>query len=445
MSPTLFRVARENPQFARLWAAQIVSQSGDWLNRVAVLTLIGALGGKEHAAGIGALFGVELVLRLLPSALLGPLAGPVADRLPRRWLMVAADVGRALVVTGLFFVREPAHLPWIYALVALQMGISIFFDAARTGALPATVGPKDLHDAYTLSAATWSVVLCVGALVGGLLVHAMGAHAVFLVDAATYVASALCLIGLKLPPTPVHPERFRWRDVVMLTELRRGFAHARERGVAPVLFAKTFWGAAGGYLVLLALAGYEGFGQGAPGAAEHSAMAIGILYAARGVGTGLGPVLGRTFLGGGDRALKLQVSLGFFVAAAGYTAFGFCDRLGYAAFWVGVGHLGGATLWVSSTVLWQRHVADAYRGRVFALEFLTMDVSFAAGGALAGALFDATGSLATSVWVVSGLVFVLGLTWTWLARHVAKDGGDATTPPDETVAPLAGSAVVEEA
>lgn len=435
----MFRVARQNPQFARLWAAQIVSQSGDWLNRIAVLTLIGSLGGESHALGIGALFGAELVLRLLPSALLGPLAGPVADRVPRRLLMVAADVGRALVVTGLFFVRDPAHLPWLYALVALQMGIAIFFDAARTGALPDTVGPKDLHDAYTLSAATWSVVLCIGALAGGALVHWLGAHAVFLVDAVTYVISAFCLWGLRLPPTPRHPEAFSWGDVVRLVELRRGFTHARERGIAPVLFAKTFWGAAGGYLVLLALSGYEGFQPGGGSAPEASAFATGILYAARGVGTGLGPILGRMWLGGGDRALKLQVTLGFLVAAAGYTAFGFCDRLEFAALWVGVGHLGGASLWVASTVLWQRHVADPFRGRVFALEFLCMDLSFAAGGIFAGAIFDATGSLSTAVWCVSALVCVLGLTWTWLARGVAVDPGpprpddDATTTAAEDV------------
>lgn len=422
----MFRVARENPQFARLWAAQIVSQSGDWLNRIAVLTLIGTLGGKEHAAGIGALFGAELVLRLLPSALLGPLAGPVADRLPRRLLMVAADLGRALVVTGLFFVRDPEHLPWLYALVAMQMGIAIFFDAARSGALPDTVKAGDLHDAHTLSAATWSVVLCGGALVGGLLVRWIGVHAVFLVDAGTYVVSALCLYGLRLPPTPRQPHRFSWRDVALLVELRRGLGHARERGIAPVLFAKTFWGAAGGYLVLLALAGYEGFDAGGGAAPEASAVATGILYAARGVGTGLGPILGRLWLGSTDRALRLQVTLGFLVAAFGYTAFGFCERIEFAALWVGVGHLGGATLWVSSTVLWQRHVADAYRGRVFALEFLTMDLAFAAGGLFAGWVFDRTGSLAQAVWSVSALVAVLGLTWTWLARRVVQ--GDSVAP-----------------
>jgi predicted MFS family arabinose efflux permease len=431
----VFRVVRENPQFARLWAAQVVSQAGDWLNRVAVLALIGSLGGREHLVGIGALFGAELALRLLPSALLGPLAGPVADRVPRRLLMVIADVLRALLVTGLYFVREPDELYLVYALVAAQMGVGIFFDAARTAALPSTVRHGDLHDAYTLSSATWSVMLSIGALTGGVLVDRFGVHNVFLIDACTYIASAFCLAGLVLPKTPKLAERFHWQDVVMLKDLRRGLEHVRTLGIAPMLWAKTFWGAAGGYLVILALAGHERFGEPAAGeAVGEAALATGILYAARGVGTGIGPILGRRFIGENDAALKLQTSLGFVVAAIGYALFGFTHQLWLAALFVAVAHVGGATLWITSTVYWQRRVADEFRGRVFALEFLGMDVAFAAGGLVAGLVFDATRSLSTTVWVVSALVAVLGATWTWLARHMNPGPvRPMQTPPAATV------------
>jgi MFS family permease len=217
---------RRNPGFARLWTAQVVSQSGDWLNRIAVLTLIGSVGGGVQAAGVGALYGAELALRLLPSAVLGPLAGPIADRLPRRRVLVAADLLRALVVALMWLVREPAHLPWLYALIALQMGIAMFFDAARSAAIPDTVRREDLASAHTLSSATWSVMLSVGALVGGSLVGWLGVHPVFLVDSATYVGSALCLWGLRLPPVPAHAEPLRWGDVLVLRELRRGWRHA---------------------------------------------------------------------------------------------------------------------------------------------------------------------------------------------------------------------------
>ena len=414
-------VAIRNPRFRLLWTAQIVSQAGDWLNRVACLVLIGDLGGS---VGVGALYGVELGLRLLPSALLGPLAGPVADRLPRRTSMIVADVVRAAIVVGLLLVRERSDLWLLYALIVAQMGVGVFFDAARSAALPDTVARDDLQSAHALSSVTWSAMLGLGALAGGMLVDSIGVYGVFVVDAASYVASAIVLARLALPPVPPQTEPFRWRDVVVLADLRRALAHARSLGLGPVLAAKTFWGAAGGFLVLLPLAAHERFGgELAPAsvAAVETGTAVGLLYAARGVGTGFGPVLARALLGRGDRDLLRQVSLGFLVAALGYAAFGFAGRLDLACACVAFAHLGGSALWVASTVVWQRHVSDAFRGRVFALEFLGMNLSFAAGGVLAGALYDATGSFEGTVWAVSALVLALGAAWARLARGVLAE------------------------
>lgn len=427
----MLAVVARNPQFARLWLAQFVSQTGDWLNRVASLVLIGQLGGSGPVLGVGALFGAELALRLLPSAALGPLAGPVADRLPRRMLMVAADLSRALVVLGFLIVREPAHLPLLYALIVLQMAIGIFFDAARTAALPDTVGQDDLHDAYALSAMTWSITLCFGALAGGWLVQWIGVGGAFVFDAATYVVSAMFLIGVRLPPVPEQEDPFRWRDILLMTDLKRGLAHARALGIAPILWTKTFWGAAGGYLVLLSLAGRDRFGEipAAAGSASEvaaavgaTAVATGALYSARGVGTGLGPLVANRVFGRSDAALRRQISAGFVVAAIGYAFFGFTTSLSAACVFVAVAHLGGSALWVASTVLWQKHVEPAFRGRVFALEFLAMDLSFALGGLVGGAIYDATGSLGQTSWIVSGIVLALGMAWTWSARGVLAPG-----------------------
>ena len=107
-------VVRRNPRFRRLWTAQVITQGGDWLNRMAVLALIGELGSAGAAAGVGALFGAELAIRLLPTALLSPLAGPVADRLPRKALMIASDLLRVAIVLGYLLVDEPGELPLLY-------------------------------------------------------------------------------------------------------------------------------------------------------------------------------------------------------------------------------------------------------------------------------------------------------------------------------------------
>ena len=244
-------VLRRNPRYRLLWAAQAISMTGDWLNRVAILALLSSLGGVEEAGRVGLLFGVELFVRMMPTVFLGGLAGAVADRLSRRALMIGSDLIRAGVVLGYLLVDEPSEIPLLYLLLILQMGLGIFFQAARSAAIPATVDPADLGRAYELAAVTWSVILCVGALLGGLLAEVIGINGVFLCDAATYLVSASLLARLHLPAHEKAAEPFRWKEVLLFQDLARGVRHARERGVVWAILAKTFWGPAGGYLVLL--------------------------------------------------------------------------------------------------------------------------------------------------------------------------------------------------
>jgi hypothetical protein len=205
------------------------------------------------------------------------------------------------------------------------------------------------------------------------------------------------------------------------------YAALKKLGVTPILWTKSFWGGAGGFLVLLSLAGRDRFGEGTGVGATRldeaaaigaTAVATGWLYFARGIGTGLGPLLANLFFGKTDAALRRQITAGFAVAAVGYALFGFSKNLWVACVFVAIAHTGGSTLWIASTVIWQKHVDNAYRGRVFVLEFMALDIAFSAGGLVGGAIYDATGSLAESTWIVSGLVVVLGSIWTWTARGV---------------------------
>jgi hypothetical protein len=90
-------------------------------------------------------------------------------------------------------------------------------------------------------------------------------------------------------------------------------------------------------------------------------------------------------------------------------------------------------------VFWQKHVDDAFRGRVFALEFFGMDVAFATGGILTGLLYDSTQSMSATVWIVSVAVLVLGGTWSWLARGVGASAAHPGAEPVEASSQLAQS------
>ncbi len=421
----MLAVVRRNPKFRRIWLSQVVSQLGDWLNRVALLGLITDVGDVAKGLGLGLLLGLELAVRFLPSAFFGPIAGPLADRLPRRRILIASDLLRAVVVLGFMLVDSSSELVFVYLLLLAQMGLGIFFDAARSAAIPSTVAKEDLHAAYALSAATWSAMLTIGAATGAIVVESIGTRSTFAVDSATYILSALFLVGVRLAPPARSPAPLEWRDIVYFRDLRRALRHARDVGVAPIVFAKAFWGGAGGFLVFLPIAAEVRY-SGTP-VAEGVAFATGVLYAARGLGTGVGPLASRRLFGSTDRSLRRQVLGGFVIGALGYSLFAVAPTLGLGFACVVFAHLGGSTLWVGSTVLWQKHVGDEFRGRVYALESLGMTISFSLGGLAGGYVFDVLRDLTPAVLVVCGVVAVCGAWWGWLSRSCLNPRGRVHT------------------
>lgn len=429
----MIAVVQRNPEFRRLWFSQMVSQTGDWLNRVAILALVGSLSGPQATIGVGVLFGIEIVIRMLPSALFGPFAGPFADRLPKRKVMVLADLLRCCVVLGYLLVNERGDLPLLYLLLITQMSLSIFFSAARSAAVPETVTKEDLHAALSLSAATWSAMLAVGAALGGFLIAWIGVRGVFLVDALTFVASAALLRNLHLPPVARHPEPMRLYDLLLLKDLGRAYRHVHARNLLWPVLAKAFWGGAGGYLVILSLLARERFTDDHH-VEDSSAVgfAVGVLYAARGLGTGIGPWLAARLWGTSDSTLYWQIRFGFLIGAAGYFGLAFIEDLWVAFFVVCCAHTGGSTLWIASTALWQRRVAPEFRGRVFSLEFLGMTLAFSVGGLFAGWFYDYTGNLNHTIWASSIWVLCGGSCWWFLSRANAslRDNSGAASPPE---------------
>jgi predicted MFS family arabinose efflux permease len=419
----LLQVLKRNPAFRRLWLAQVVTQAGDWLNRMAVLALIAHLGGADAVQTAGALFAGELALRLLPSALLLPLAGSMADRVSRKGTMIVADLLRALVVMGLLLIKRPEDLPLLYGLLFLQMALGPFYDAAHSATVPNLVRREDLHAAYGLTAVTWSTMLTLGALVGGLLLELTGVSTVFIIDAGTYLVSAALLVSLRLPGPPSQPGRFQLGRVLMLGELREAWQHLREKRVSSGITAKWHWSVAGGYLVCLSLLGKE-LSDGSSMAA--AGLSISLLYAARGLGTGVGPIIARALTGSTDRGLRVSTAAGFLVAGLGYSLVAMADGPYWIFFLVALAHTGGSTIWVGSTTLWQRSIDDRWRGRVQSSESLGLTLCFSAMGGLVGLAYDAGVSLSWILAVLSLLTVLSGIGWFVRAEREAGQSQDAS-------------------
>ena len=344
-----------NQQFRRLWIAQVVSQLGDWFNAVAVYALLLDLTGSAT------LVAAMMVVQLLPLALVGPIAGAVVDRMSRRSLMIAADLARAVLFAGLVAVRSADQIWIAFLLVTLGVIATAFFEPARTAMLPDVVPREHLITANALSAATWAVMLAVGASVGGAVTVMVGRDAAFICNGMSFLASALALRGLRVREThhQLHAPGAQVR-------VRDGLHYLRAHpATIALLTIKGAWAIAGGMMLLLTVFGQRVF---ASSATETAAKGIGVLFAARGVGAVGGALLARAVQGLDARRLRQLVPWAYGFAALGYLGLASAPTLAVGAIAVVWAHVFGTLLWVLSTVLLQLVVDAKVRGRIFALE-----------------------------------------------------------------------------
>jgi len=172
---------KENQDFRYLWFSQIVSLLGDWFNLIASATLVANLSNSGLA--IGGIF----LARFLPPFLLGPVVGVVADRFDRRKILILSDVLRTVIVLNFLFIQDVQDIWLLYVLTILQLSISAFFEPARAAILPTIVARQDIITANALAGATWSVMLALGAALGGLITALLGTTSAFIIDAATFL------------------------------------------------------------------------------------------------------------------------------------------------------------------------------------------------------------------------------------------------------------------
>jgi hypothetical protein len=316
---------------------------------------------------------------------------------------------RAVVVLGFLLVRRPEDLWLVYTLTVLQLALSTFFEPARTAAIPSIVSRRELIPANAISSVTWSAMLTLGAAVGGEVTALFGARAAFALDSVTYLLSAALIASVRLPP---HPPRERRRltaaRALGLADTLEGFRYVwRQPRVLALLMVKPAWGLGGGILALLAVFGERIFPVGG-----SAARGISILYAARGIGTAVGPFVARRLAGETRLRMERAIGLSFLVGGLFYVAFGVSTNFALALLLVATAHAGGSVLWMYSTVLLQQTVGDEFRGRVFAAEIMLFTLTMAASNYLTGDALDRLRYSPRAVTVGIGLFFLLpGVLW----------------------------------
>lgn len=235
MSPTFRSLAHAN---YRLYAAgSLVSNTGKWMQRIAQDWLVLVL-----AASPGTAIGITTGLQFLPFLLLSPFAGLVADRVPKRRLLQATNIGMAVpaVVLATLALTGTVEIWHVYVL-ALVLGVASALDApARQSFVSEIVGPEDLTNAVGLNSASFNAARLIGPGVAGLLIAAFGGGVaatgwVIAITAVSYLAPVLAL--QRMDPARLDTPAPAAREPRMV---RAGIAYVRNRPDLVFVMATVF-------------------------------------------------------------------------------------------------------------------------------------------------------------------------------------------------------------
>lgn len=391
-------LVRYNHNYRRLWLAQIISNFGDWFGLLAIYALIQDFSGSEL------LLGLIIVVKTLSLAFSSPFAGYIADRLNRRRLMIWCDIFRAFVVLGFLLIVSYEWLWLAYILMGIQMAFSAIFEPAKTSSIPNVTTASELVNANILSAASWSIIFTTGMAMGGFATAWLGTDAVFVINSVSYVLSAVLIYRAIIPQTEMsESEKYRTRNP--LTGIMEGFRFLRDHPsvMRPTMAKGMFTSCIGALVYLLIIVAEDILLMGSIG--------LGILYAARGIGTGIGPVVGR-------RIFRLESSwvkgMGFCMVFSGlmYSLVSGLQSLFWISLLVMIAHMASGANWVMSTVLLQRRAPDTFRGRVFSTEWLLFTLSQSFSVTIAALILEyGLLSIRQNILLFSVLLSSIGIFW----------------------------------
>lgn len=337
----------------RIFAAgQVVSLTGTWMQRLAQDWLV-----LKLSHGSGTAVGITTGLQFLPTLLFGLYGGVLADRYPKRTLLLLAQTGMGLtaLVLGLLDVTGLVTLWQVYAL-AFALGLASVLDApVRQAFVSELVGPELVPNAVSLNSAIFNSARIVGPTIAGVVIGLWGTGPAFLANAVSFLA----VIGglLLLRTAELHPARREPREP---GQLRAGLRYVRARPdlLVPILLIGIVGTFGLNFQITMALVATEVFGRGAE--------AYGLLSAGLAVGSLLGALLAAA-----RRTVRLRLVLGAALA------FGVLEVLTglmptYWTFFALLVPTGAAalTMTTAANASLQARTSPEMRGRVMALYIL---------------------------------------------------------------------------
>jgi putative nucleotidyltransferase with HDIG domain len=396
--------------FRRLWVGQGVSYFGDMMNTTGLAIMLFVVTHSTAMVALG------LIAKAAPVILLGLIAGPIVDRFDRQRVMIAADLVRGVVTVTIPFLAMH-WLPAVFIAVAVVAAASTVFNPAKQSIIPNLVPSALLVKANSLVTSSERMMELLGYSAAGIIAAAISWVPLFLIDAATYIFSAVTLLGVTDALRRTDQRRLRIVDDV-IAGMRFVLHSATLRSTMTLTtMAALFMGLTFPTLVFLA---YGALGAGPSG--------YGFLEAAIGAGAIVGALLAPQLMA--RYKAGVLILAGVAGAGAAYALTGFYPELGLA---LAVLFLGGAanTIYLVPLVsVTQREAPDYIRGRVMSTRFLLAQGGLLAGIALAGPLSDRLG--APLVFLTAGFLLICAAAVGFGFRNLRG----ATLRSDAPVAPV---------
>lgn len=373
------RLLLRNRAFRSLWAARVISFTGDSLSLVALMLHVASATGQALAVSL-----LLLVGDFAP-ALLGPITGAISDRFDLRRVMVACELLQGALLLTLALVLP--QLPVLLALVGLRAVAGQVFQPASRAAVPALVEERELEVANSTLGFGTNAAEALGPLVAAALLPFVGIRGVLLIDAASFFLSALLLAFL--PPLPPAPGDAHGPSPSFLRQAWLGLGYLWSTPAVRVI--------ALGFCVVVAFNGVDDVALVvlAKDTFRAGDSAVGLLLGAVGVGLVCGYGLLTRY---GPRAsMPVLLVLGFAVSSVGNLLTGLAWAVSAALAMQTVRGLGIAAMDVASHTLLQRVVPPGMQGRVFGNLYGVIGVAAAVSYLGGGLLLDATSAPVTLV------------------------------------------------
>jgi MFS family permease len=372
-------------EFRLLFAGQAVSILGDRMAAVALAFAVLGIGGSPADVGL------VLAAKVFPSAVTALVGGVLADRTSRRTVMVGADLVRVASQGTLatLLIAGSAEV-WMLALLAgIGGAASGFFGPASLGLLPEVVPPEQLQPANALRSSGSSAGEILGPLLAGVLVAAAGAGWAIAADAATFAASAACLLALRLPSSVPAV------SVSFLLDLHEGWAVFSSRTwvwafVSYFAIANVFWGA---WSSLGPVVADQDLGGAAAWGAILAVMGVGAFLGSL-IATQVGPARPLILVAAAEGLLALPLA---FLAASSIVAL-----IAVGALLSGIGLMVGMSVWESTL---QRHIPAEALSRVSSYDWFGSFAFYPVGLAIWGPISAAIG-IHSSLWLAFALFIV---------------------------------------